>query len=350
MRIHTNCCYYRGDVPCAPHKLHGVHCAGCEYYEKIGKRILIIKLGAIGDVIRTTPLLRKLKDIYPDSQIHWLTHTPEVLPSVVEYSYKYNLKNLEILKQTPFDYLFSLDKDREACSLANVVQSKIKKGFHLVDGFCQPIDDDAKSKWITGLFDDKSIKNTRSYPEEIFEICGFEYHKEEYILEVKENNDWDIPKGKEIIGLNTGCGERWQTRLWPEEHWITLSKMLKKKGYEVVLLGGPQEDEKNKSISRKANVIYPGHFPVPIFIDLMNQCHLVVTAVTMALHIALGLKKKVVLFNNIFNRHEFEMFGRGVILEPPKNCKGCYKSACDEACMELITPEEVAANIGTLLK
>ena len=35
---------------------------------------------------------------------------------------------------------------------------------------------------------------------------------------------------------------------------------------------------------------------------------LVVTAVTMAMHIALGLGKKLVLFNNIFNPHEFELY------------------------------------------
>ena len=33
----------------------------CTNYDKITKRILIIKLGAIGDVIRTTPLVEKYR-------------------------------------------------------------------------------------------------------------------------------------------------------------------------------------------------------------------------------------------------------------------------------------------------
>ena len=37
----------------------------CSYYDPVDKKILIIKLGAIGDVIRTTPLLHKLKATYP---------------------------------------------------------------------------------------------------------------------------------------------------------------------------------------------------------------------------------------------------------------------------------------------
>ena len=36
-------------------------------------RILIIKLGAIGDVLRTTSVLAGLREKYPNSQIDWLT-------------------------------------------------------------------------------------------------------------------------------------------------------------------------------------------------------------------------------------------------------------------------------------
>src|SRR5688572_32883598 len=75
-----DCRHFRGDVPCAPHKREGVHCDDCPHYDPIQGRILIIKLGAIGDVIRTTPLLRKLKADHPRAHITWLTHSPEVVP------------------------------------------------------------------------------------------------------------------------------------------------------------------------------------------------------------------------------------------------------------------------------
>ena len=68
--IKTDCRYFRGDIPCKPHKNYNAHCidennALCSYYDKITEKILIIKLGAIGDVIRTTPLLTKLKQEHP---------------------------------------------------------------------------------------------------------------------------------------------------------------------------------------------------------------------------------------------------------------------------------------------
>ncbi|MCA6071371.1 MAG: hypothetical protein LE168_03140, partial [Endomicrobium sp.] len=42
-------------------------------------RILIIKLGAIGGVLRTTFLLRGLKDIYPESVISWIVNKNNAL-------------------------------------------------------------------------------------------------------------------------------------------------------------------------------------------------------------------------------------------------------------------------------
>ncbi|MFH1943047.1 MAG: glycosyltransferase family 9 protein [bacterium] len=350
MHIQTDCRHFQGDRPCRPHKDFGVHCAGCPHYDAVGERILIIKLGAVGDVIRTTPILRKLKETFPSSYIHWLTHTPEVLPALVDRTHIFGLQDVEILKATQFDILFNLDKDREACALANAIHAKTKHGFLLAEGHCAPADDTAKQKWITGLFDDENMRNAKSYPQEIFEMCGFAYNGEEYVLDVQEHAQWDLPEGKKIIGLNTGCGERWSSRLWPEAHWVRLAKLLKKEGYGVLFLGGEKEDGKNERMAQISGVRYPGHFRLPLFMDLVDGCDLIVTAVTMALHIALGLKKKVVLLNNVFNPREFEFFERGRIVEPPKDCKGCYKNVCEQPCMELIQPEDVFSNIQILLR
>ncbi|HEX9934575.1 MAG TPA: glycosyltransferase family 9 protein [bacterium] len=348
MLVHTDCRQYRGDLPCKPHKREGVHCDGCAFYEPTRERILIIKLGAIGDVIRTTPILRRLKAEYPDAAVHWMTHTPEVVPGSVDRVYLFRAEDLETVKATPYDFLFNLDKDREACALANVVQAKEKKGFVLKDGQCWPLDEPARRKWITGLFDDETRKNDKSYPREIFEICGFEYEGEEYILDAPPTREWTLPEGQTVIGLNTGCGSRWRTRLWPEPYWIDLAKRLVAAGYTVIFLGGEQEHEKNRRLSKASGAQYLGHFPLPVFMDLVNQCHLIVTAVTMALHIAIGLKKKIVLFNNIFNRHEFELYGRGIILEPDKECKGCYLNDCEESCMDRIKPDAVFESVNGL--
>jgi len=350
MKINVDCRFFRGDIPCAPHKRKGVHCEGCPQYDAVDKRILIIKLGAIGDVIRTTPLLRKLKQVYPKSEISWLTLSPEVVPSLVDRVLRFELKSVVSLLSDEFDILYNLDKDKEAIAMAKMISAREKAGFgaHEITGKCSPFNDHAYHKWLTGLFDDVNRANTKSYPQEIFEMCGFQFNGEEYILEVPDRN-WQINEPQPLIGLNTGCGSRWPTRLWKKDNWIKLSKALKQKGYGVILLGGPDEDSLNKGVARESGASYLGFFTIPDFISLMNECDMIVTGVTMALHIAIGLKKKLLLFNNIFNRNEFELYGLGDFLEPDKDCKGCFKSECNEKCMDLIKPDQVLKNIESIV-
>lgn len=353
MIVKEDCRFFQGHIPCGPHKLYGVHCDECSYYSKTDFKILIIKLGAIGDVIRTTPLLRRLKKEYPNCKIYWLTYFPEVVPSLVDHVLNFELRNIIYLQSVKFDLLINLDKDNEACALANQIEADSKKGFMLKKGRCVPINDDASHKWLTGLWDDLNRANTKSYLEEIFEICGYEFNKEKYIFELDGSFEWNINEPRPLIGLNAGCGERWKTRLWDIKNWIELAENLKSSGYGVILLGGKDEGEKNKLISKESGAAYLGYFPLNQFFSLVNQCDLVVTVVSMALHVAIGLGEKVVLFNNIFNKNEFEMYGLGEIIEPKLECLGCFKTRFDAKCrvpncMALISPQQVLNAISKL--
>ncbi len=350
---YPDCKFFRGDIPCKPHKNFGVECYDCTYYTPIENIILIIKLGAMGDVIRTTPLLRRLFEEHPKSSIWWLTYFPDVLPSVVDKVLEFNLENILVLQQTEFYKVINLDKDPQACAITKSLKAKEKYGFTLKDGKPSPVNELSEHKYLTGIFDPINKSNTKSYLEEIFEIVGWKYQKEEYILDLSEDWSWEINNfGKPIVGLNTGCGKRWTSRQWPDKNWIELIALLHENGYFPLLLGGPDEEEKNKRIMKQTGATYLGHFEFPKFVSLVNQCDLIVTAVTMALHVAIGLKKKVVLLNNIFNRHEFELFGRGVIVEPERPCKCFFSPTCKNPeyfCLDYLFPSKVFEKIKSLL-
>ncbi|MBK7632185.1 MAG: glycosyltransferase family 9 protein [Ignavibacteriales bacterium] len=358
-QLKYDCRFFRGDIPCKPHKQFSVHCVdetgnNCKYYDPIKEKILIIKLGATGDVIRTTPILSPLKKQFPNSKIFWLTLSPAVVPEVADVVLDFNLANIEFLKAEQFNLLINLDKDKEACALANQISAKEKKGFVLKNGIPSPVNPHAEHKYLTGIFDDYSTQNTKNYMVEMFEILGYNYNGEKYILPdfKSQNVDWDLDRKKKVIGLNTGCGGRWTSRLWKDEYWIELAKSLLNNNYEVLFLGGEQEDEKNKMFAQKSGGKYFGHFSLGKFINLVDQCDLVVTAVTMAMHITLGLNKKIILFNNIFNKHEFELFGLGEIIEPEKECTCFYKPTCTNTnyrCMDLISVAKVFDSIKILL-
>ena len=115
-------------------------------------------------------------------------------------------------------------------------------------------------------------------------------------------------------------------------------------------MGGEQEHEKNKKLAKASGALYLGHFPLKQFISEVNQCELVVTAVTMAMHLTIGLQKKIVLFNNIFNKYEFELYGRGEILEPDFDCDCFYAPTCPNDCMQYLSVKKVFDACQRLLK
>jgi heptosyltransferase-2 len=354
-KFNADCLHFKGDVPCLPHKENGYHCDNCPKYTPISKRILIIKLGAIGDVIRTTPLVNTYKKMYPDCKITWLTQTPAILPKgQIDEILKFDFASSLYLQEAQFDIAINLDKEKEASALLLKVKANEKYGYILKDNVSQPVNDLAFHKYHTGLFDDVSQANTLNYCQEIYALCGLEYQGEPYLLDNHANAGYvwsQIDKTKKVIGLNTGCGDRWTTRLWPIDYFIELAKKLINDGFEVILLGGEQEDKRNLEIKEKSGAKYLGYFSLPQFINLIDQCDLVVTQVTMGMHLTLGLQKKIVLMNNIFNPHEFDLFGNGEIVMPEKKCECFYRGQCKfgQSCMSNLPPQMVYDAVNRLI-
>ena len=338
-----DCLHFRGSIPCKPNKTDGSICTNCQHYSPIQKRILIIKLGALGDVIRTTPLIEKLRLSHKNAHITWLTLSPSILPKQgIDELLSLNEVSLFNLQHTAFDIVINLDKDKEACLLTSLVSAEEKYGFTWQDGHIAACTPAAERKLLTGYFDSLSKENTKSYLEEIFEICHFKFNKEEYLIHLNDKmaRIWKekfvkLSDGKIIIGLNTGCGPRWNTRLWSDEKWIETARSLQEKGYFPVFLGGELEHAKNERLSIASNVYYPGHFSLEEFIAITNCCDAIVTQVTMMMHIATALKKKMVLMNTIFNPFEFELYGRGSLVGPPSPCQCYFGNSCqfDAPCM-----------------
>ncbi len=218
LNYRAECLHFRGHIPCVPHKNQGVHCDGClEFVERQG-RILLIKLGAAGDVIRTTPLLDPLMKQYPRHSLTWVTDFPLLVPDLVPDRLELTPENLLWLRQTHFDLVINLDKDRQACALAAEVSCDQRLGFTLgSDGMCRPVTEGVagpmaravQEKFLTGLFDDVNQACTLTYPQEIFNICGYEFQGQPYVLDRPDPApNFDLPEQGAIIGLNTGAGGR----------------------------------------------------------------------------------------------------------------------------------------------
>ncbi len=364
MEFKTDCSFFKGESPCQPYKF----CEGCPDYKPMGKRILIIKLGAIGDVLRTTPLLAQIKKKWPDSHITWLTF-PEALDvllynPLIDRLFSYNPGSILRFEVESFDLALSLDKMAEATALAAKIKAKEKRGFYMGDkGELFPLNKGSEYAYRLGLDDRLKFKeNRKTYQEIISEIAGVPYQREEYILNLsaQENAYTNSLRKKyklnqkKIIGLNTGCGRVFTTKKWTIDGFAKLGELLNKLNLPTLILGGPEEVERNKIIARhlKGKAVSTGcNNTLRQFMSIVDLCDVVVTGDTIALQLAIALKKKVIALFGSTSCDEIDLYGRGEKLIGDAACRPCYKTSCDKdnICMTSITPETVLDSIKRLI-
>jgi heptosyltransferase-2 len=354
-KLKTDCWHYRGDRPCTPHTRAGKRCQ-CDEYLPVRRRGVIVKLGAAGDVLRTTPLLRALRPAETGCKVLWVTHSPELMPEEACEAVRPTAATLARLRSGPWDFCWNLDKDIEACALAAEVRAGEVKGFTLKHGVPAPVDEAAWHKFATGVDDPYSKANRLSYVEEIFQIVGLPFQREEYWLKApgasaRKKAEALLP-GTGWVGLNTGAGHRWPTRLWPEGSWQQAAAGIRALGMKPVLLGGPEELELNARLAQTTGCPWLGVQPLDVFFAMVERCSCIVTSVTQALHLAVASRVPLVLMNNIFNAHEFELYGRGEVLGPPNACDCFYLPTCRTGrnCMAEIQPASVVESVRRAAK
>jgi len=268
-------------------------------------KICIVKLGAMGDVVRTLPIAKVLKNKYPNSKITWVTRMNiKNLFEGIDYVDKVITLPHEDFEK--FDLLYNFDIDDEATGLALTIKADKKYGFFSEDGYAASFNPGAEY-YINTIFDDLlKKKNKRTYQDMMFEAAELSYNKEDYeiVLSEKEKKfgrdflERNDLKGKRIIGIHLGASGRWPSKVWDEDNVKGFIKLAKEKGYEILLFGGPNEAERQKNFyeelkNNKIKIFLNNpNNNLREFFSLVNICGSMVCSDSLALHVALGLKKK----------------------------------------------------------
>lgn len=367
MKSKVDCRFFRGDKPCRYDRL----CPGCPEYFPMGERILIIKLAAMGDVLRTVSLLPGLKERYPQSHITWLTEEDSIplLRShpLVDRLLSFNFRaELELVAQE-FGILINLDKEGYATALAMKIPAEKKYGFGMSpQGTLIPLSREADYLYELGFNDELKFKvNRKTYPELIHEACGLEYRGAVYDLYLDENAraaaadlvrklTGGRPKKDLRVGLNAGSGTKFPTKKWGMECYAELARRLRKDlGAEIYLLGGPDEVGLNAVLGKQIPfAVQTGNaHPVLDFAAILEHLDLVVTGDTLAMHLAVALKRKVIAIFGPTCESEVDLFSCGRKIAGKAACSPCYKAVCPfhMECMESVSVETVFEAARALL-
>lgn len=359
MIVHSDCRHYTGYKPCGKREA----CAECPDYAPWSRQILIIKLAAVGDVVRTTPLLRALKRRDPACRVTWLTDEA-ALPLLrsnpfIDQLFPFTPEGIQSVYASEYDLLLNFEKEPRALGVARLVAAAERKGFAPGrSGMPEAADADSEYALRLGLSDElKFRQNEKTYPRIVFDMAGLPYEGEEYVLELSEaagrfGREFARRQGLEgrrVIGLNTGCGSVFKTKRWTVEGFVELVEALAiDPDVRLALLGGPLEREFNRAILDRAagRLIDAGcENSMEEFLGLIEACEAVVSADSLAMHLAIGRRKQVVALLGPTSATEIDLFGRGEKIVTDFACAPCYRAACEKTptCMAALRADAVAA-------
>ncbi|MFY9344538.1 MAG: glycosyltransferase family 9 protein [Planctomycetota bacterium] len=364
--LKADCRHVRWDRPCAPHKARGKVCATCDEYAPVQHRVLMVKLAATGDVLRTTAFLPAIHRTWPHAKVTWVTRKSAAAlfdgnALVDEVLTTDDAVTAARLQTETFDVVLCPDADPDAAALAALAKGRERRGY-VRDGAGRVVAlGPGAQHWLQlGLLDTAKKANTKTYQELVAAVLDLPAAwVTEPILEPSTSDRADarafaqaLPGRGPLVGLNTGAGGRWAYKVWTREHQATFLRLATEAGLRVLLLGGPEEVATHRELLASAvgRHVFDGgnHNSYSRFAALLEQCRAVVTSDSLAVHVAAARKVPAVVLFGPTSAAEIELYGRGSKIVPSGlDCLCCYLPRCDKVphCQALIEPATVLAAV-----
>ncbi|MBI1806014.1 MAG: glycosyltransferase family 9 protein [Ignavibacteria bacterium] len=365
------CKHFTGYKPCFPSTTCLDDCANPN---PIGKKILIVNLEAMGNILVTTTLLPAIKRKYPESSVVWITlpnayHLLDHNP-YVDKVFLWKPESWLQLNAMKFDVVMNVDKSVPACAFTMTLNAKKKLGYGLnQNGVIVPLNKEAEYNYRLGLDDHMKFHvNQKSNSQLLTEAMGLSYQRDEYILNLtseeldfctQTKRELDFPIASEngrsrrtIVGFNTGCSLLYPNKkMTIDQHVILIEELSKREHLRLVLLGGPEDTDRNAEIERQVGdkVINTATTEgIRRGICYENMCDVIISGDSFGMHAAIALKKFVIVWFGVSCPQEIDLFDRGVKLIPEGlECSPCWKRECpyNLECIQMIDLQRIVQEV-----
>ncbi len=313
------------------------------------KKILIIRLGAIGDVVHTTIIPKAIKNKYPDYEIHYLTQN-EIAPILDNNPYIDKVIPMITKKKKDNKYLLELGCElfKERYDIVFCLTNALRN--MLFAAMCLPkqivLKSADKQSWVENFFNTaKKVFKDIEFPYSL--TLGLNRSADEKITEYIE----EYPEPYTIIVPGGGTDGNRQGRIWNINNWKKLSdKILSEYGGTVFVCGGKSEKKFHQQLQGDNIVITSGEFNLGESSALLSKADLVISGDTGPAHIASAHGVRVLALLGSTSPDKIKPYGNnGYYISSDYNCKYCWKKKCKllkageryTPCMETLTPEQV---------
>ncbi len=370
-QLRSDCRHFPADRPCRFHKEDGRLCAGsqaagsqpaaCGDYSPASERILIVKLAAMGDVLRTTAVLPALRKAHLQAHISWIVDPASVglLENIPELDRVLACSPpvASVLQVEEFDLVLSLDMSTEGAALGTAARAPERVGFVLSSrGEVLPVNENSRGWYEMSHLDGLKCANTLTVQEMTHRAAGLDPSGQHIIVNLTGaerefaaafSRRAGLEPGRPVVGMAPGAGPRWQAKRWTTDGYCDVAcRAVRELGASVLLFGGPGDGDVADGVLARCgkDIIDTGrHNTVRELMALVDLCDVVVTGDTLPIHVAAGLGKKVVGLFGPTSASEIDLYGRGVKLAGDVECLCCYRASCSRSptCMETLQPERV---------
>jgi len=360
--------------------------------ERACRRILILRLGAFGDVLMGTPLLAALRKAYPDAHLTWAVEFSEreaidANPYVDELlcwdsSYwKRMIRNLQYpfwgvragkfwreLKARRYDIFISFQPEEWPLLLLGTgapVSIGIFDTFKRYYGasrkrhyqrlythpFAEPrLPDHRIDQYLLAL---QALDLPATEPEPM----SMGYTAEDASVAGDFLRSHGLESGREFVALAPMT--TWPTKCWPADRYVTLGDTLARRhGCRIVLMGSAKERPALEDIAARmeaAPVVMAGDLSFRQAAALLDRAALLVSGDTGPMHVASALgTSQVALFGPTSPKWYGPRSGRALVMAHPVPCGPCDRKVCRNAddphlCMRLLNVDEVLRTASGLL-
>ena len=328
------------------------------------RRLLIVRLGAFGDIIHTIPAQQRIRACLPGCEIHWLTEQRfvpflEAVPGISRiwvaglksWSWPSSvvpfLRLVRTLRRQRFDAAIDFQGLLKSAVLARASGAGVTVG---------PAD--TRERLASAFYSRRPARQAADKRHIIdlnlglTELLGCsDGAPARLCLQIPEETRARVAQALAAKGierpvlLNPGAG--WVTKLWPAARWAELARRLANQGLQVVLSHGPGEEALAQAVLSEAGGRSFCSLSTSL-LELAALCEgarLMVAGDTGPLHLAIALGVPTVAILGPTSSWRNGSYSReDIVVKRQLPCSDCYKRTCNKfICMDIPVEEVLAA-------
>jgi len=133
--------------------------------------------------------------------------------------------------------------------------------------------------------------------------------------------------------FNTGCSNLYPNKkMTIEQHVYLINELSKFPEYKLLLLGGPEDTERNNKIKELVGdkaILTPTNEGLRKGLSYIDVCDLIITGDSFGMHASIGLGKYVIVWFGVSCWTEIDLYDYGKkFYQEDLECSPCWKRVC----------------------